>query len=86
MSMSNQRYTLREMRKISGKTLAQVYEHMNIKKSTLAYWENGSTPIRITFLDRLLKFYGFTINDFDWDDMIQKIKKQSRNASDTLQK
>ena len=49
--------TIRKLRKERGLTQQQVAEHLNIDRSTYAYYESGRTQLNINVIVNLAHFY-----------------------------
>lgn len=59
------RYTLEEMRKITGKTPTVVAKICNVTYRSLRNWESGATVPNVVNINDLLQIYGYTYAELD---------------------
>lgn len=55
--------TLKELRKRSGLTQAQVGEKLNVNQSAVSWWETGKWPPLRKYHKKLAKIYGVTVDE-----------------------
>lgn len=73
--MSQRKYTLYEMRKMSGIPPASVARQIGASYQSLRNWEKGVSVPNVVYVYALLKLYGFTLNELKMDDYIDKVVK-----------
>lgn len=71
-------YTLRECRQLSLKTVEEIMDEMSISKQALYMWENGTNLIPLNQLYRLIQYYGFTMADVDFEDILLQVENKKK--------
>lgn len=75
-----QKYTLYEMRKLSGKNGSAVARLVRTSYRTLRNWETGETIPNVVNICDLLEIYGYSFYELDltpyYENVIEQIKKK----------
>lgn len=72
--------SLRDIRKESSYRIKDVSDALNIHQNTLLSWENGMRLIPIDQLNRLLKFYDYPLEEFDFDLLLEIHQKKKKKV------
>lgn len=73
--------TLRELRKDSKLKTNKITYELGIQSSTLYSWENAVRLIPLNQLDRLLKLYGVSINEFDFETLLKQFEDRKKQVN-----
>lgn len=80
------KYTLYEMRKISGKSGATVAKLCNTTYHSLRNWEKGITIPNVVVTQDLLQLYGFSFNQLDLTPFYNGVIEKNRKQKEQIQK
>lgn len=74
--MAETKYTLYEMRKMSGISPASVARQIGATYQSLRNWEKGEAVPNVVYVYALLKLYGFTLQQLELDLYIDRVLKK----------